>query len=157
MNANIILKIIFNKRFDLEDQWLKDFVQKWKDWYAIGGHELLVVEQLPRWLAKVFARKVINRMEDTTEVIKDFFRKEVDEHLKTLDRDNPRDFIDMYVVAKGEELDVDQVINNAFIWCPDAIITSSCVLQWIILYVTLHRDVKKKMQDELDNVGGNKH
>ncbi len=152
-NANIILKIIFNRRFDLEDQFLKDFVGKWKAWYALSTHELVVVDQLPRWAAKVFARKVIKRMKDNTEDLKDFIRNEVDEHLKTLDKDNPRDFIDMYVLSKGDDLDMDRLINNAFAWCPDAIDTISCVLGWIILYVTLHKDVQKKMQDELDNVG----
>ncbi len=152
-NTNIILKIIFNRRYDLEDKFLKDFLQKWKDWSDIGSHELLVVDQLPRWLAKIFARKVIKRMEDTTEALRDFVRKEVDEHMKTLDKDNPRDFIDMYAVSKGKELDMDHLINNAFIWGDDAINTVSYVLQWIILYVTLHKDVQTKMQNELDNVG----
>ncbi len=151
-NANIILKIIFNRSFDLGDPFLTDFVQKWKDWSSTSGQELLL-DQLPRWLAKIFARKAIKRMEDATEVLKDFIRKEVDEHLNTLDRDNPRDFIDMYVLSKGRELDMDHLVNNAFIWCPDSIHTVGCVLQWIILYVTLHKDVQKKMQDELDNVG----
>ena len=92
-------------------------------------------------------------MEDTTEVLRDFIRKEVDEHLKTMDKDNPRDFIDMYVVSKRGELDMDHLIHNAFVWCPDAIDTTSYVLGWIILYVTLHKGVQKKMQDALDNVG----
>ena len=152
-NANIILKIIFNRRFDLEDEFLKDFVQKWKDFYALDTHEILVVEQLPRWLGKVFAGKIIKRMQDTTEVLRDFIRQEVDEHMKTLDKDNPRDFIDMYVVSKGDDLDMDRLIHNAFDWCPDTIDTVGCVLAWIILYVTLHKDVQMKMQDELDNVG----
>ena len=156
-NANTILKIIFNRRFDLDDQFLKDFVQNWKDWYAVGGLELLVVDQLPGWLAKLFARKIIQRMIDTTEVLRDFVRAEVDEHIKTLDKDNPRDFIDMYVVSKGDELDIEHLVNNAFIWCPDSIDTAGCVLQWIMLYVTLHQDVQKKMQDEIDKVQGRIH
>ena len=152
-NANIILKILFDKRYDLDDQFLKDFVQQWDDWFAMeGGFEALLLIHAPAWLVKMVARKIIPRTVETTEVLKDFFRKEVDEHLRTLDKDNPRDFTDMYVVSKGEELDRDRLINNVFLLCIDPIMTVGCGLQWVILYLTLYPDVQEKMQDEMDKL-----
>ncbi len=152
-NANIVLKIFFNKRFDLDDHFLKDYIQKWKDWIAAeGGSRALVMIHTPVWLSKLFARKIIPRTVETTEILKDFVRQEVNEHLRTLDKDNPRDFIDMYAVSKGEELDLDQLINNAVFLCIDPIMTVGYALQWVFLYLTLYQDVQKKMQDEMDKV-----
>ncbi len=152
-NANIVLKIFFNKTFDLDDQFLKDYIQKWKEWFTVeGGFQALVMIHAPVWLSKLFARKIIPRTVETTEVLRDFVRQEVDEHLRTLDKENLRDFIDMYIVSKGEELDLGRLINNAFFLCIDPIMTVGCVLQWVILYLILYQDVQKKMQDEMDKV-----
>ncbi len=152
-NTNIILKIIFNKRFDLEDRFLTDFIQKWDQWvFAVGEVDRAVFNQFPIWLVKLFAGKIIQKMLDTTKDLKNFIREEVDEHLKTLDKENPRDFIDMYVVSKGEELNLDRLVNNVFVFCFDPIESLGCVLQWVILYITLFQDVQNKMRDELNKV-----
>ncbi len=152
-NANIILKILCNKGFHLDDQFLKDFVQQWNDWFAaVGGFEALICYLAPTWLVKLFPRTIIPSMVQTTEVLRNFFRKEVNEHLRTLDKDNPRDFIDMYVVSKGEELNLDRLVNNVFMHCVDPMLAVGCGLQWVILYLTLYQDVQKKMQDEMDKV-----
>ncbi len=151
-NTNIILKTFFNKRFALDDQFLKDFIQQWKNFVDVDGTEMLICNLAPMWLVKLFARKLIPRMLHNVEVLRDFFRKEIDEHIRTLDKDNPRDFIDMYVVSQGCEFHLDQLTGNAFMLCADPILTVGSAIQWVILYFTLFQDVQKMMQDEIDKV-----
>ncbi len=151
-NTNIILKIVFNKRFDLDDQFLKDFIYQWKNWVAVNGTEMLICNHFPIRLVKLFARKLIPRLLHVTEALRDFFFKEVHEHLRTIDKDNPRDFIDMYVIGQGCELHIDQLISNAFMICADPILSVGSAIHWIVLYFALFQDVQKKMQDEIDKV-----
>ena len=138
-NTNIILKILLNKRFDLDDQFLKEFIQQWKDSLAVDEMEMLICSCVPVWLVKLFARKMIPRVLQTTDVLMDFFRKEVDEHIKTLDKDNPRDFIDMYIVNQGCKLRLDHLTSNAYMFCGDPIITVGSAIQWVILYAGRNR------------------
>ncbi len=147
-NANIILKILFNKRYEFNDQFLKTFGQMWRDWYAIGGIELWL-DQLPWWIVNILARKTVKDMVYYTTTLRDFVKQEVMDHLDTLDKNNPRDFTDMYIITKGDRLDVDRLTDSAFTFCPDAIDTTTNVLDWILLYVTLHQNVQRKMQEEM--------
>ncbi len=152
-NTNIILQIIFNKRFDLEDQFLTDFIQKWDEWmFAAGEVERPVFNQFPISVVRLFAGEIIQKMLHMTTDLKNFIREEVDEHLKTLDKENPRDFIDMYVLSKGEELSLDRLVNNVLVFCFDPIESLGCVLQWVNLYITSFQDVQNKMWDELNKV-----
>ncbi|KAM7419370.1 hypothetical protein PAMA_016480 [Pampus argenteus] len=92
-----------------------------------------------------------------------FLKRIIAKHWEKLDRDNPRDFVDMYLIemlvqkAAGVEDHsfteeyLFYIIGDLFIAGTDT--TTSTVL-WFLLYMALHPDVQDKVQAEIDEVVG---
>lgn len=92
-----------------------------------------------------------------------FLKRIIAKHWEKLDRDNPRDFVDMYLIemlaqkAAGVEDSsftedyLFYIIGELFIAGTDT--TTSTVL-WVLLYMALHPDVQDKVQAEIDEVVG---
>ncbi|XP_077156774.1 cytochrome P450 2U1-like isoform X2 [Paroedura picta] len=94
--------------------------------------------------------------------IKAFLKKIIAEHRENLDAQNPRDFIDMYLIQVDEEkktnsktsFDEDYlllIIAELFIAGSDT--TTNTVL-WCLLYMSLHPRVQAKVQEEIESVIG---
>ena len=67
-----------------------------------------------------------------------------EKHRATLDRDNPIDFIDVYLTAmeNDEGLTKDDLAINMFDFLIAGSETSSTTLKWLVLYLALHQDVQ---------------
>ncbi|XP_013186456.2 cytochrome P450 18a1 [Amyelois transitella] len=98
----------------------------------------------------------------------EFYQTLIDEHRETLDLNNARDLIDVYLIeienAKTEgrggelfegrdhELQLKQILGDLFSAGMETIKSS---LLWMIVFMLRNPDVKKRVQDELDAVVGN--
>ena len=90
---------------------------------------------------------------DMIKIQSKFFQSVIKHHQETLDEENPRDFIDVYLTEMNKEdngamtlKDLNSVIENMFIAGTD---TSSTTLKWIILHLCLHQDVQTKCREEI--------
>ncbi|XP_068629983.1 cytochrome P450 18a1-like [Battus philenor] len=96
-----------------------------------------------------------------------FYQTLIDEHRETLDVDNARDLIDVYLIeiekAKNEgragelfegrdhELQIKQILGDLFSAGMETIKSS---LLWMIVFMIRNPDVKRRVQEELDRVVG---
>ncbi|XP_042219419.1 cytochrome P450 2L1-like [Homarus americanus] len=88
-----------------------------------------------------------------------YFNKEIEEHRATLDRDDPRDLIDGYLMMMEEKADDP---NNTFSEKDLAILvldlflagseTTTNTLTWLFYYLATYPEVQQKMQAEIDEV-----
>ncbi|XP_051940449.1 cytochrome P450 2U1 isoform X1 [Hippocampus zosterae] len=92
-----------------------------------------------------------------------FLKRIIAKHCDTLDPENPRDLVDMYLVeiasqraAGVEDSSFDEdylfyIIGDLFIAGTD---TTTNSLLWILLYMAMHTHVQDKVQAEVDKVVG---
>ena len=82
--------------------------------------------------------------------------EQIEKHRATLDRENPRDFTDVYLIAMEEDegLNIDDLILNLFDFLIAGTETSSTTLKWLVLYLTLHQEVQDRCREEILRVIG---
>ncbi|CAH2237603.1 cytochrome P450 18a1 [Pararge aegeria] len=96
-----------------------------------------------------------------------FYQTLIDEHRNTLDMDNARDLIDVYLIeiekakmegregdlfeGRDHELQIKQILGDLFSAGMETIKSS---LLWMIVFMLRNPDVKRRVQEELDNVIG---
>ncbi|XP_028316218.1 cytochrome P450 2U1 [Gouania willdenowi] len=160
--SNVICSLVLGQRFHHED---RDFRTKLD--LMVRGLEICV--NSPAVLINIFPflyhlpfgdfRELRQVERDITVFLKGIIAK----HRETLDPDNPRDLLDMYLIemlaqqAAGEkdssftEDYLFYIVGDLFIAGTDT--TANSVL-WILLYMVLHPEIQYKVQAELDEVVG---
>ena len=81
---------------------------------------------------------------------------QIEKHSATLDRENPRDFIDVYLAAMEEDegLNKDDLAISLYDFLLAGTETSSTTLKWLVLYLTLHQEVQARCRQEILGVLG---
>ena len=110
----------------------------------------LKIGLVPLFINKMFPNLTgYNRRVAIAEGQKEQFMKVIKEHQETLDEEQPRDFIDVYLkeIAKESKTenfnieDLGAIMMDFFLAGTE---TSSTTLKWIIQYLTLHQDVQTR-------------
>uniref|UniRef100_A0A8C1IJE6 Cytochrome P450 2U1 n=1 Tax=Cyprinus carpio TaxID=7962 RepID=A0A8C1IJE6_CYPCA len=161
--SNVISSMSLGQRFHHQDQEFRTMLDLMSHGLEISVNTSILLVNVFPWLyylpCGVF--KELRRAEiDITA----FLKKIIMRHRATLDPENPRDFIDMYLVemlaqqkSENSELslfsedDLFYIIGDLFIAGTDT--TTNSVL-WSILYMSLYPDVQEKVQQEIDAVVG---
>jgi cytochrome P450 len=155
--SNVIQNLLFATSYNLDDPELERRTKAVKRWYTVFK-DTTYFEYFPLWMVSFLFPKRVKDLKDATNDIKDFIKFEVLEHQKTLNPDQPRDFVDIYLSKKGETVDINQLVETTFMFLPDSVDTLAALLSWVILYVTHHPDVMRKIQKEVNDVtSGNRH
>uniref|UniRef100_A0A3Q3W2H2 Uncharacterized protein n=1 Tax=Mola mola TaxID=94237 RepID=A0A3Q3W2H2_MOLML len=160
--SNVICSLILGQRFHHKDREFRTMLA-----LMVRGLEICV--NSPAVLINIFPLLyylpfgVFKELRQMVGDITAFLKRIIAEHRETLDPDNPRDLIDMYLMevlakqAAGEEDssftedDLFYIIGDLFIAGTDT--TANSVL-WILLYMVLHPDIQDKVQAEMDEVVG---
>jgi len=83
------------------------------------------------------------------------WKKIIQEHRETVDKENPRDWVDMLILdqdkLKLSEPEMIGVLMDTVIATSDTFIA---LIEWILAFVCDRPDIQKKLQDELDSVVG---
>ena len=86
--------------------------------------------------------------------INDIIKKEIKEHEATLDEDDPRDFIDMYLIEMKKNNDPDFSTKQLMMICHDLMSagseTTATTLNWIIMYLSLYPEVQDRCYQEIE-------
>merc|ERR1719347_298644 len=90
--------------------------------------------------------------------IKNRIRQEVEEHEATLDMDNPRDFIDTYLIEMKSnpdpEFNKEQLVMIGHDLMSAGSETVATTLNWIILYLTIQPTVQERCYQEIEETIG---
>ncbi|XP_048194574.1 cytochrome P450 2C19-like isoform X5 [Perognathus longimembris pacificus] len=158
--CNVICSIIFKNRFDYKDQNFLNFIGKFNEnfrifntlWMQIYSAFPDIMKHLPGSHNKIF-----NNIAD----IRSFILDKVKEHQETLDINNPRDFIDCFLIKMEQEKQnqlSEFVIENLVVSANDLFVagteTTSTTLRYGLLLLLKHPEVTAKVQEEIESVIG---
>ncbi|XP_036199574.1 cytochrome P450 2U1 [Myotis myotis] len=159
--SNIICLMCFGRRFDYTNSEFRKMLN-----FVSRGLEVCLNSQLQlvnicSWLYylpfgpfkefRVIENDVLN-----------FLKRIIKEHRESLDVENPRDYIDMYLLHVDEEKKNNSnssfnedyllyIISDLFIAGTD---TTSNSLLWCILYMSLNPDIQEKVHEEIERAIG---
>ncbi|KAM6430461.1 cytochrome P450 2J2-like [Liasis olivaceus] len=157
--ANITFPIIFGKRFEYDNAFLKTLLDEihQQSKMALGPWGLLynavpLLRRLPLPHQRILT---------TAKKVEAFFEKEVEEHKATLVPGEPRDFTDAYLeeMQKAErkssgfeDEQLRALLRDLFLAGTE---TTAGTLLWGFLYLMSFPEIQEKCQKEIDAVLGN--
>ncbi|XP_035661541.1 cytochrome P450 2U1-like [Branchiostoma floridae] len=148
----------FGKRYDYEDETFRELTKAIATIsIELGAGHITSVFPLLRFVP-VVNRPIIKALEASSKV-KNVMREEISRHREHLDRENPRDFLDLCLLELEQQEKVEGLTEeNVFHMAQDLFLggtdTTANTLTWSLLYMTLNPDVQNKVHEELDAVVG---
>ncbi|KAL7863970.1 hypothetical protein AOLI_G00153900 [Acnodon oligacanthus] len=161
MNAvsNIICSIIFGDRFEYDDKHFAKLLQMLNENIQYTGSTVAQIFNMAPIL-KYFPgpqQKFWHNFQD----LKKFVLEIVEEHKKTLDPDNPRDFTDAYLIQMTKQeskedstFHVENMMKSIFDLFTAGTETTATTLRWGLIYMMDHPDVQERCHDEIVRVLG---
>ncbi|NWI26647.1 CP2K6 protein, partial [Sula dactylatra] len=159
--ANVIVSILLGKRYDYEDPTFKRLLLLVNENVRIFGAPSVSIYNMFPVLGyllknhKIFIQNV--------KEINAFIKVTFIEHLKALDRNDQRSFIDAFLVRQQEENgkpngyfhneNLTEVVRNLF---TAGMETTSTTLRWGILLMMKYPEIQKRVQEEIEQVIGSK-
>lgn len=161
--SNVISSISLGQRFHHEDQEFRTLLDLMARGLEISVNSHAVLINIFPWLYYL-PFGVFKELRQVESDITAFLKRIIARHRATLDPDNPRDLIDMYLVemlaqqaaAEPTESTFSEdylfyIIGDLFIAGTD---TTTNSMLWMVLYMCLYPDIQEKVQEEIDAVIG---
>ncbi|XP_010003190.1 PREDICTED: cytochrome P450 2K4-like [Chaetura pelagica] len=157
--ANIIVSILLGKRYDYEDPMFKRLLLLVNENVRLfGSPSVSMYNMFP---ALGFLLKDHKNFLQNVKELNAFIQVTFIEHLKNLDRNDQRSFIDTFLVRQQEENgkasgyfhneNLTEVVRNLF---AAGMETTSTTLRWGILLMMKYPEIQKKVQEEIEQVIG---
>ncbi|XP_069500529.1 cytochrome P450 2G1-like [Ambystoma mexicanum] len=158
--ANIIFSITVGKRFDYEDTTFNKILLNIREGFNImSSFWGQLYEMFPKFM--IYIPGPHRRMFKLFKYLEDFIQARVDINLETLDANSPRDFIDCYFIRKEQgKLNTSTKSDrmNLVMTVMDIIFggteTITSTMKYGLLILMKYPDVQEKVQEEIDNVVG---
>ncbi|XP_069602823.1 cytochrome P450 2G1-like [Ranitomeya imitator] len=158
--SNVICSVVFGDRFEYED---KEFLkilgllnEIFKGVSSVWGQMYNVY---PKIVAKMPGPH--HKLFNATDGIQEVIAKHVEMHKETLDPNDPRDFIDCFLIKmeqeKGKpdtEFHMEAIVNTAFDLFGAGTETVSTTLRYGLMILLKHPDVEERIHQEIDKVIG---
>uniref|UniRef100_A0A3B5A4V2 Cytochrome P450 2J6-like n=1 Tax=Stegastes partitus TaxID=144197 RepID=A0A3B5A4V2_9TELE len=158
--SNIICFLVFGHRFEYGDEKFLKLMQMFDEIVQIQASMCAQLYNSFPALVRHFPGPH-KRLKLIWKDVKDFIRAEINEHKKTMDPSDRRDYIDCYLneiqTSKGQD---DNTFDeeNLIICVLDLFVagseTTSTTLRWAFLYMAKYPEIQEKVQAEIDRVIG---
>ncbi|KAJ6668883.1 hypothetical protein lerEdw1_012369, partial [Lerista edwardsae] len=159
--SNVICSMALGRRFNYDDAEFKMMLKNMTRAMEMALNTHIILLNICPWLYYLpfgAFRELRQIQWDITVFLKNI----ISQHRESLDAQNPRDFIDMYLLQVEEEKKTNSessfnedylffIIADLFIAGTD---TTSNTLLWSLLYMSLHPQEQKKVQEEIELVIG---
>jgi len=162
---NALWRVTVGENFEYDNPFLVDLLTRMGNWLKRQGRpEALLILIFP-WIPKIWP-SFLGRDEDIriNRDIIGMMRKAIKSHQDTLDSNEPRDYIDKYLIEIENTKDpnssfygekgVENLASNLYDLFIAGSETTSTTLTWAVLYMVRHPEVQRKVQAEIDNVFG---
>ncbi|XP_012791281.2 cytochrome P450 2C15-like isoform X2 [Sorex araneus] len=158
--CNVICSIIFQNRFDYTDQDFLNLIKKLNEnskifsssWIQLCDSFPILLDYFPGTYRKLC---------QNFSYLKSYFMEKVVEHQASLDIDNPRDFIDCFLIKVKQEkqsqeliFTLENLVTAVFDLFGAGTETTSTTLKYALLLLLKHPDVTAKAQEEIERVIG---
>ncbi|XP_063793789.1 cytochrome P450 2F2-like [Pseudophryne corroboree] len=158
--ANVICSVLFGKRFDYEDEEFKNLVRYSLDCFRIMSNPWGLLYNIYSHFMKYIPGPHKQLMKNYTEIT-DFIRQKTENNLKDLDRNNPRDFIDCFLIKMEKEqknkaayYNYNTLLMSVMILIFGGTETLGNTLCYALLLLMKHPNVAEKVYQEVDDVLG---
>ncbi|XP_029451957.1 cytochrome P450 2K6-like isoform X1 [Rhinatrema bivittatum] len=157
--ANIIVAILLGHRYDYEDPTFLRLVNLISETLRLQGSPIATLYSIYPKLGFLPGshKNIFENVKELHSFIKSIFIK----HLKHLDENDQRSFIDVFLVKKEEEKanpnsyfhddNLTSVVRNLFIAGTE---TTSTTLNWALLLMMKYPEIQEKVQKEIERVIG---
>ncbi|XP_075866072.1 cytochrome P450 2C9-like isoform X2 [Microcebus murinus] len=158
--CNVICSIIFQRRFDYKDQNFLTLMERLNknakiissSWMQICNNLPVIIDYLPG---------IHNKFLKNVALTKSYILEKIKEHQETLDVNNPRDFIDCFLIKMEQEkhnsqseFTMENLVNTVSDLFAAGTETTSTTLRYGLLLLLKHPEVIAKVQEEIDRVIG---
>uniref|UniRef100_A0A672YG86 Cytochrome P450 2J6-like n=1 Tax=Sphaeramia orbicularis TaxID=375764 RepID=A0A672YG86_9TELE len=157
--SNIICQLVMGKRFDYSNHNFQMMLKFLSELLQLEGSIWAqLYESFPRLMKHLPGPH--NTMFTDFNFILDFISEEVERHKQDLDRNNPRDYIDAFLIEmeKHKESDLGFTESNLALCSLDLFLagteTTSTTLLWALVYLMKNPDIQEKVHAEIDKVIG---
>ncbi|KAK1896885.1 Cytochrome P450 2J5 [Dissostichus eleginoides] len=157
--SNIICQLVMGKRFDYSDHNFQIMLNYLSEILMLEGSVWgTLYESFPTLMKHLPGPH--NKMFSNFDAIRDFLSLEVKNHKKDLDRSDPRDYIDTFLIEmeKNKDSDLGFTETNLALCSLDLFLagteTTSTTLQWALVYLIKYPDIQEKVKAEIDRVIG---
>ncbi|XP_058527986.1 cytochrome P450 2C14-like isoform X4 [Ochotona princeps] len=158
--CNVICSVIFQNRFDYKDQQFLNLIGRLNENFRLVNSKIVQVCNMFPFIIDYLPRNSKQTIKNTT-YIKNYVLEKVKEHQESLDINNPRDFIDCFLIKMEQEKNNPQsefTIDNLFVTVFDLFVagteTTSTTLRYGLLLLLKHPEVTAKVQEEIERVIG---
>ncbi|XP_040847783.1 cytochrome P450 2C2 isoform X2 [Ochotona curzoniae] len=156
--CNVICSVIFQNRFDYRDQNFLSLMGKFNENFKILNSAWVQVCNIFPVLYDYFPgshRKAVKNIF----YVKNYIAEKIKEHQKTLDINNPRDFIDCFLIKMEQNNEQSEfTTENLMSTVSDVFMagteTTSTTLRYGLLLLMKHPEVTAKAQEEIERVIG---
>jgi methyl farnesoate epoxidase/farnesoate epoxidase len=153
---NVLWDMVAGYAFDRNDEDLQKLLELNN---FIFTSKLFVIATVAPWVRFIFPSLTgYNKRLEALRVMRGHIRKEIKKHELDLDENNPRDFIDSYLIEIKKNTDPEfceeQLIMVGFDLMAAGSETTSSTLVWVILFLSLHTEVQDRCYKEIEeNIG----
>ncbi|XP_051515577.1 cytochrome P450 2J4-like isoform X2 [Myxocyprinus asiaticus] len=157
--SNIICSIVFGDRFEYDNKRFEYLLKILNENFMLSGSLVGQIFNLAPFI-KHFPGPHQKIFRNATELL-GFIREEVKEHRETLDPDNPRDFIDAYLLEieknKSNEdstfHEENMVMSTADLFLAGTD-TTSTTIRWGLIFLMENQDIQERCHEEIIRVLG---
>ena len=169
MVINVLWRLIGGRRFDYKDKKFSRLVENLNQ----GFSAIAPTPRLALLFAFPFLKDWAPRLTGFEDIkrgyhgVYDFLKEEIKSHQESLDLDNPKDFIDAYLIEMKKKKDNEEtnssfyeergiaglhcVLHDLFLAGSE---TSSTFLLWAVIFLVRHPELQAELQTELDGAVG---
>uniref|UniRef100_A0A5F5PJ32 unspecific monooxygenase n=1 Tax=Equus caballus TaxID=9796 RepID=A0A5F5PJ32_HORSE len=158
--CNVICSIIFQNRFDYTDQNFLNLLKLLNEAVSIMSSLWVQICNAFPALMEYFPGSH-NKLSKNFTYTKSYLSEKIKEHQESLDINNPRDFIDCFLIKMEQdkhnlqsEFTTENLINAVFDLFSAGTETTSTTLRYGLLLLIKHPEVTAKIQEEIDRVIG---
>ncbi|XP_063298155.1 cytochrome P450 2C15-like [Pelobates fuscus] len=158
--ANIIVSLVLGHRMDYEDPTFLRLMSLTNDNVRLAGSPMILIFNLLPSIFSLFPGSHKSMVKNIEEICA-FIRKTFIKHVKELDANDQRSFIDAYLVRQKEEeknpqtffddLNLISLVRNLF---TAGMETTTTTIRWGLLLMVKHTEIQEKIQDEISSVIG---
>lgn len=148
---NVLWQIVASKRFEHDAPDTKQMMDLLNLQFSSGI-------QLAQLMPKVAKFLPASEKDKSFVVMKNMMRGLINDHLKDIDYDQPRDFIDTYLkeMQNNPDFDIDHLVVICLDFFQAGAETTSTTLLWTVLFMAINPTVQEECQKEIDENLGSK-
>ncbi|XP_058023877.1 cytochrome P450 2C23-like [Ahaetulla prasina] len=156
--SNVICAIVFGKQFSYNDKifiQILDILKAFLNFFlSVPGTIYAAMPNVMKFLPGPH-----NRIVSDWNKICDYIRTRVDSHKKTLDPDNPRDYIDCFLIKLEKEQNssiicMEDLVMTVFELLIAGTETTANIISYGIILLARFPEIQAKIQQEIDDVVG---